>query len=754
MDRNGFKNRMQQYKKAREENPGLKYYDFMERLAEFKAKEWNDDPDMVLQHMLNDNSYNYRQMYEDNPNFDIQEGHFVDTYKTAYHPTFSEESMYSGKKSQYNPEGIVGGSWDESTRSFYLNDRRQSRQKAQDYLNHADPGYQAIPKYDEGTDDVEEWDPRITAEGYDDKGYYARAMNPMPEITVVGSKTRARSERPMQFTYVNGYPEATTWTTDYNPGAGALEIVNPEFDLLTGVRSLPKLAFKSFDFKNNVNIGNKWNKLGSESYVQSVDDYYFKIPQKGFKGLNNNFAKEVRKKLRFNELPENTRVPYTYEGYIIDGKGHYFPVVKQKAVRQHADESINNQLFTDIQNEFKKAGYSANTKYTGAQNKWYNVQDYSPNQNIGELNGKGVLFDAILGESYVPQFIKTFKENYKLIKDRPFITGLNAVSENTENFAEGGEVEPDPLEVLERSRPKVAGISINDRPLDTYGPFEELGAATLLGGLGGVALRGLFKNYGKMTAALAFGDYGNENALVVKKPLRKGDPTVKPISTGNISEDTRDFYREYVMPLSDHLTEQEKLDFINNNANFMYNVYPESRFDEGVLGFRNKYTGEIALNEKILDDPITFGRTMAHESDHALEQVKERPRWQTYLINRNSPRTKDQKKTRAGSNSEAYATHEANKWDIVNNFEQENGRKPTLKEFQQHTDVVPAKTLSGFRNRDSYGRMYEENEIKKLAQQHLTIYDYSKWLDTNKRNTLKYVPATIPFILTTNKEES
>lgn len=235
--------------------------------------------------------------------------------------------------------------------------------------------------------------------------------------------------------------------------------------------------------------------------------------------------------------------------------------------------------------------------------------------------------------------------------------------------AEGGQVEPDPLEVLERSRPKVAGIPINDEPLDTYGPFEELGMATLLGGLGGAALRGLFKNYGKMTAAIAFGDYGNENALVVKKPLRKGDPTVKPISTGNISEGTRDFYREYVMPLSDHLTEQEKLDFINNNVNFMYNVYPESRFDEGVLGFRNKYTGEIALNEKILDDPIIFGRTMAHESDHALEQVKERPSWQTLRINRNSPRTKDQKKTRMGSNSEAYATHEANKWDIVNNFE-------------------------------------------------------------------------------------
>ena len=164
MDREGFRNRLKQYKQAREENPGLKYYDFMERLAEFKAKEWDDDPDMVLTHMLNDNSYNYRQMYEDDPNYNIEEGHFVDTYKTVHHPTFSEESMYSGKKSQYNPEGVVGGSWDESTKSFYIKDARQSRAKAQNYLNRADPGYRAIPKYDEGTDGVtgpptyEQWD--------------------------------------------------------------------------------------------------------------------------------------------------------------------------------------------------------------------------------------------------------------------------------------------------------------------------------------------------------------------------------------------------------------------------------------------------------------------------------------------------------------------------------------------------------------------------------------------------------------------
>ena len=111
MDREGFRNRLKQYKQAREENPGLKYYDFMERLAEFKAQEWGEDSDEILTHMLNDNTYNYKQMYKDNPNFEIKEGHFKDTYKTVYHPTFSNESIYSGNKSEYNPRGTIGGRW-------------------------------------------------------------------------------------------------------------------------------------------------------------------------------------------------------------------------------------------------------------------------------------------------------------------------------------------------------------------------------------------------------------------------------------------------------------------------------------------------------------------------------------------------------------------------------------------------------------------------------------------------------------------
>lgn len=67
----------------------------------------------------NDNTYDYESYYNADPeaawrmlNDKDTSVHFVDTYKTVYHPTFSKESIYSGKKDpKYNPDGLEGGSW-------------------------------------------------------------------------------------------------------------------------------------------------------------------------------------------------------------------------------------------------------------------------------------------------------------------------------------------------------------------------------------------------------------------------------------------------------------------------------------------------------------------------------------------------------------------------------------------------------------------------------------------------------------------
>lgn len=149
MDKQAFKQRMQNLKSYRENNPGKGYIEFMEDLAKVKAKEWGENEDLILTEMLNDNTYNYKQMYEDNPNYNIQKGHFEDTYKTVYHPTFSKESMYSGKKSQYNPEGITGGWWDYNNKIFHAGYKQDIR-NTQKYLNQADPGWKVKAFQDGG----------------------------------------------------------------------------------------------------------------------------------------------------------------------------------------------------------------------------------------------------------------------------------------------------------------------------------------------------------------------------------------------------------------------------------------------------------------------------------------------------------------------------------------------------------------------------------------------------------------------------
>lgn len=65
-----------------------------------------------------DNTYDYEGFYNSDPDNayrflnDDPTAHFDDTYKTVYHPTFSDLSIYSGKANpRFNPEGLRGGHW-------------------------------------------------------------------------------------------------------------------------------------------------------------------------------------------------------------------------------------------------------------------------------------------------------------------------------------------------------------------------------------------------------------------------------------------------------------------------------------------------------------------------------------------------------------------------------------------------------------------------------------------------------------------
>lgn len=98
------------------ENAGISdnaYLAIMQRVANDNYKNWElPNSDAALVHALNDNTYNYRGYYNKYPNGKGNAiDHWTDEFKTVYHPTFSKESKYSGKKSQYNPKGITGGTW-------------------------------------------------------------------------------------------------------------------------------------------------------------------------------------------------------------------------------------------------------------------------------------------------------------------------------------------------------------------------------------------------------------------------------------------------------------------------------------------------------------------------------------------------------------------------------------------------------------------------------------------------------------------
>ncbi len=109
-------NKNKKYKRSIEDAGRIsdeEYYNIMEGVAERNYRDWNlPNADAALLHALNDNSYNYRGYYNKYPNGDGNaKDHWTDEFKTVYHPTFSNQSKYSGKKSQYNPHSINGGYW-------------------------------------------------------------------------------------------------------------------------------------------------------------------------------------------------------------------------------------------------------------------------------------------------------------------------------------------------------------------------------------------------------------------------------------------------------------------------------------------------------------------------------------------------------------------------------------------------------------------------------------------------------------------
>lgn len=93
--------------------PKTKFRQWLEKIADIRGESVNN--------MLNDDTYDYQIYYNTYPkqakdmlNADSEE-HFNDIGKTVYHPSFSNESAYSGKFDLiHNPRGIIGGIWSDN----------------------------------------------------------------------------------------------------------------------------------------------------------------------------------------------------------------------------------------------------------------------------------------------------------------------------------------------------------------------------------------------------------------------------------------------------------------------------------------------------------------------------------------------------------------------------------------------------------------------------------------------------------------
>lgn len=144
------------------------FYSWMDQIADKKAQDWTKvpmkplDPDMVEMQMLNDPTYNYETFYNLQPFMAERmlsadpDAHFTDIGKTMYHPTFSDESAFSGYINDFNPLGIIGGHWNEASTEYTPSMSQLANywnyNRTRDYLDHAEdhPVKINLPKYKGG----------------------------------------------------------------------------------------------------------------------------------------------------------------------------------------------------------------------------------------------------------------------------------------------------------------------------------------------------------------------------------------------------------------------------------------------------------------------------------------------------------------------------------------------------------------------------------------------------------------------------
>lgn len=124
-----------------------KYRKWLNEIA--RIKDWD------VKDMDKDETYDYQLFYNMQPKEaqailnKSKDAHFTDIGKTAYHPTFSDESYYSGRFNILrNPLGIKGGRWSSDGKKYTLSksqiDNNWNIRNTIDYLSINEPNGVAL----------------------------------------------------------------------------------------------------------------------------------------------------------------------------------------------------------------------------------------------------------------------------------------------------------------------------------------------------------------------------------------------------------------------------------------------------------------------------------------------------------------------------------------------------------------------------------------------------------------------------------
>ena len=228
-------------------------------------------------------------------------------------------------------------------------------------------------------------------------------------------------------------------------------------------------------------------------------------------------------------------------------------------------------------------------------------------KSIGRLGSalKGAsIFDEVVQNLFPSEEAELIEDmRVKMDKQNKWLTG----QEDIPKYDEGGQVEPDPLEVLERSRPKLHGIPLAKGNIDgVFSPID-IPLATLPKVWS--VINKWLPNYGPTLGALIVGDNG--------QPVNK---SAKPIVTKRIEPDVEEFYRDIVIPLRPQ-EDYVKNIYLTRPGTFKYNVYPDDVIPSNRVAEYSPTTGEIRVKESMLNSP-QLDQTLAHDGSHDLEKLQ------------------------------------------------------------------------------------------------------------------------------------